>query len=72
MKVFNRIRSFRIERGMTQSDLAYLIGVTKNTISAYEIGTFLPCLVHIFDLIRLFDCSFEDLFYLAKQEEIQI
>lgn len=34
----HKIREFRIQNGLTQMDLAVIIGVSKQSISAYETG----------------------------------
>lgn len=33
-----KIREFRIQNGLTQMDLALIVGVSKQSISAYETG----------------------------------
>ena len=37
-KIGNRIRELRKKKGVSQEDLAKLLGVTKSTISKYELG----------------------------------
>lgn len=36
---YGRIRDIRIDRGLTQEDIAKLLHVSQNTYSQYEIGT---------------------------------
>ena len=36
---YERIRNLRIDRNLTQSDIAALLNVKQNTYSQYEIGT---------------------------------
>ena len=38
MMKYENIRSLRIDRGLTQKQLAQLLGVSQNTYSQYEIG----------------------------------
>lgn len=59
----NRIREYRRKLGWTQEHLAKVIGVSKNTISAYELGVFEPRLEHVYNLCVVFQCDFFDLFY---------
>ena len=35
---FERIRNMRIDRGLTQKDIAKILNVKQNTYSQYEIG----------------------------------
>lgn len=44
----------RTKLGLTQSELADLIGVSKNTISSLERGEFLPSINNIFKLCMIF------------------
>ena len=38
----NRLREARTERGLSQAELAALVGVSRNTISSIETGQFNP------------------------------
>ena len=38
MMKFENIRSLRIDRGLTQKQVAQLLGISQNTYSQYEIG----------------------------------
>lgn len=45
----SRIKTLRIERRLTQQQLANLLGVTKAVVSAYELGSRSPsydCLLY--------------------------
>lgn len=63
LELKNRIRVARTEKSMTQSDLAKLSGVTRQTIGAIESGKFNPTakLAMIFCIIL--EKKFEELFY---------
>jgi putative transcriptional regulator len=58
----NRIRDLRTERGLTQEDLAEIIGVSRQTINAIEKEKFDPSLPTAFRLARLFELKIEELF----------
>lgn len=62
MTIKNHIREYRVKNGYTQSQLGDIIGVSKNTISQYELGYFDPCLTNICQLCDIFNCTFEELF----------
>ena len=67
LKLMNKLKEFRQERGMTQSELAKMVGTSRNTISSIETGQFCPTAYLAAVLCTALDCNFEDLFYLAKE-----
>ncbi|MBD3298921.1 MAG: helix-turn-helix domain-containing protein [candidate division Zixibacteria bacterium] len=65
----NRIRVFRAEHRMSQSDLARAIGVSRKTISTIEVGRFVPSSVIALKIARYFNVPVEDVFSLTDQEK---
>lgn len=63
----NRIRVFRAEHRLSQSDLASIIGVSRKTISTIEVGRFVPSTVIALKLARHFGVSVEDIFSLEEE-----
>ncbi len=63
-KLKNRIRVFRAEHRLSQSDLAERIGVTRKTISTIEVGRFVPSTVIALKIARYFGVPMEDVFSL--------
>ncbi len=59
----NRLREARTERDLSQSALAELIGVSRNTISSIETGQFNPTAKLALVLCIALDKKFEELFY---------
>ncbi len=59
----NRLRAARSECGLTQSQLAELVGVSRNTISSIENGQFNPTAKLALILCIALDKKFEELFY---------
>ena len=63
LKLRNRLKEARAERGLSQAQLAEMVGVSRNTISSIETGQFNPtaklALILCVDLNR----KFEELFY---------
>ncbi|WP_323762943.1 helix-turn-helix transcriptional regulator [Maricaulis sp.] len=55
----------RAESGMSQSDLAAAIEVSRKTISTIEVGRFVPSTVIALRLARFFKVTVEDVFALA-------
>lgn len=59
----NRLKDARTEKGMSQSQLAELVGVSRNTISSIETGQFNPTAKLALILCIALDKKFEELFY---------
>ena len=53
----------RAEKGLSQTQLAELVGVSRNTISSIETGQFNPTAKLALILCIALDKKFEDLFY---------
>lgn len=71
MKLMNKIRDFRKLSGLTQAHLVEMIGVSVNTISSYEVGSFTPSALHAAFLCEVFCCKFEDLFFIQDEYSIR-
>lgn len=59
----NRLKKARVEAGLSQSELAAMVGVSRNTISSIETGQFNPTAKLALILCIALDKKFEDLFY---------
>lgn len=59
----NRLKQARNERKLSQSQLAELVGVSRNTISSIETGQFKPTAKLALVLCIALDKKFEELFY---------
>lgn len=59
----NNIKAVRSEKGLSQSALAEMVGVSRNTISSIETGQFNPTAKLALLLCLALDRKFEDLFY---------
>ena len=60
----NRIKVFRAEHNLSQTDLARAIGVSRKTISTIEVGRFIPSTIIALQLARYFKVPVEDIFSL--------
>ena len=59
----NRLAMIRKEKKLSQSDLAGMVGVSRNTISSIETGQFNPTAKLALILCIALDKKFEELFY---------
>ncbi len=65
----NRLKEARKVRHLSQSDLADLVGVSRNTISSIETGQFSPTAKLALILCIALDETFENLFYFEENED---
>lgn len=59
----NNLKSIRTEKGLSQAQLAEMVGVSRNTISSIETGQFNPTAKLALVLCIALDKKFEELFY---------
>lgn len=59
----NRLKVARAEKGLSQTQLAEMVGVSRNTISSIETGQFNPTAKLALLLCIALDKTFEELFY---------
>ena len=59
----NHLKEVRTEQKLSQSQLAKMVGVSRNTISSIETGQFYPTAKLALVLCIALDKKFEELFY---------
>ncbi len=59
----NRLKEARTEKKLSQTQLAELVGVSRNTISSIETGQFSPTAKLALILCIALEKKFEELFY---------
>ena len=59
----NRIKEVRTQVGLSQAQLAEMVGVSRNTISSIETGQFSPTAKLALVICIALDRKFEELFY---------
>jgi len=75
--VINPIKKRREEKGLTQVDLAIMLGVSQIYISQYETGGLVPSKRHAKRITEILGISPEDLdkelhqFYEARKKELE-
>ena len=58
----NRLAALRAERGLSQSELAGLLGVSRQTVISIEKGKYDPSLPVAFRIAEAFDTTIEAVF----------
>ena len=58
----NRVREQRIQREMSQAELAAAVGVSRQTVISIENGRYLPSLPLAFAIARFFDLTVDTMF----------
>jgi putative transcriptional regulator len=63
-----KIKIFREQLNMTQSDLASLVGVSRETITYLEKGKYNPSLKLAFNISKVFNSPIEEIFIFNDDE----
>ena len=69
LKLKNKLKEYRQAKGLTQTQLAEMVGSSKNTISSIETSQFCPTAYLAALLCIALECTFEELFYLDLGED---
>jgi putative transcriptional regulator len=64
--VRNIVQEYRIQKQMTQEELAAEIGVSRQTVIALEKGNYVPSILLALKLAKVFKVPVETLFTLSK------
>jgi putative transcriptional regulator len=65
----NRVGELRVARGMSQGELASVLGVSRQTINSIENGRYLPSLPLALDIARNFGETVEAIFIPDHEEK---
>lgn len=69
MSTYFRIRELRQQRGITQAQLAALVGVQQNTASQWETGDRRPPSIILPRLADALGCTIDELYVRGGEEE---
>jgi putative transcriptional regulator len=65
----NRLKEARTKKGLTQTDLAALVGVSRKTINTVENSVFVPSTILALALAKTLGTTVEKLFFLISDEK---
>jgi len=66
----NNLKRIRVEKNLSQDELAAKVGVDRMTISSIETGRFEPTCKLAFEIALVLNVSIVDLFYLDSAENV--
>ena len=72
MPLYNKLKVFRAEYGMNQSELAKLVGVSRQTISFIERGEYSPSVILALKIAKIFNTNVESIFKYEQDETVLI
>jgi transcriptional regulator with XRE-family HTH domain len=67
-----RIKTLRTQSGMTQTELANIIGITRSSINAWEMGVSVPSVQYLLELVKTFKVSSDFLLGLDNTMTVRI
>jgi len=67
MKLTTRVKEFRLQKGLTQEQLAEKVGVRRETIIHLENGRYNPSLKLAFQISRVLEEPLENLFSFSEE-----
>ena len=67
IEIENRVKLARVEKDLTQEQLAELVGVTRQTIGLIEAGKYNPTLKLCLALAKATDKRLDDLFWIKGE-----
>lgn len=70
--IADRIKNLRISCGMTQSDLAKKLNITRSSVNAWEMGISTPSTAYVVELSQLFHVSTDYLLGLSTNVTLDV
>ena len=69
MPLLNRLKEYRSSKGINQTELGKLAGVSRQTFSLIERGDYSPSVTLALKIARIFQVSVEDIFMYEEDED---
>ena len=70
--IADKIKILREKKGITQSELANNLGITRSAVNAWEMGVTVPSTQYVVELAKFFNVSTDYLFDLATTATISV
>ena len=68
MALYTKLKEYRARYNMSQSDLADVVNVRRETIGNLENGKYNPSLKLAMDIAKIFETTVEELFFFTDDE----
>ena len=72
LNIADRIRYLRDKAGMTQTDLAKRLGISRNAVNAWEMSVSTPSLSKVIEMSRIFHVSTDYLLSISDNVLVDI
>lgn len=70
--IAERIKDLREQKNLTQSNLAKLLGITRSSVNAWEMGISVPSTQYVVELANIFNVSTDFLLGVNKSAVISV
>ena len=70
--ISERIKHLREQRGLTQTELAKQLNITRSSVNAWEMGISVPSTQYIVELSNLFDVSTDYLLCVNRSATVSV
>ena len=70
--IAEKVKKLREQKGLSQAELARLLGITRSSVNAWEMGISVPSTQYIFDLAGVFDISTDYLLGVDSSSTISV
>lgn len=70
--VADRIKALRDQKGLTQTELSKLLGITRSSVNAWEMGISVPSTQYIVELAHIFKVSTDYLLCVDNSATISV
>ena len=70
--IAEKVKKLREQKGLSQAELARLIGITRSSVNAWEMGISVPSTQYIVDLAGVFDISTDYLLGVDSSSTISV
>ena len=67
-KIKNEVSRYRIDKGVTQEDLAFKVSVSRQTIIALEKGNYTPSILLALKIAEFFKMPVEKIFKISYEK----
>lgn len=70
--IAEKVKKLREQKGLSQAELARLLGITRSSVDAWEMGISVPSTQYIVDLAGVFDISTDYLLGVDSSSTISV